>query len=205
MAREGSACSAVQGSPVGAGALAVSLHHPPAPQRSWGCFGEEEEFVGTGLFLQQSGPPGLTMTVLSACGERPQQGRAWGFLYPLFPCIWHRSAAGAGVSRSPRAVSTQGTSPSDTGCHAPHPWAQACPAEGLQPRCEEDEDGVSHGPAWGPQEARLPQHPAAGISMAELCSGQITLVKTGRTGWFEPAALPAQGPCALGMVFRENG
>lgn len=54
--RQGSARSAVQGSPVGSGSLAASLHHPPAPQTSWGCFCEEEGFVGTGLSLQQSGP-----------------------------------------------------------------------------------------------------------------------------------------------------
>lgn len=52
-----SARSAVQGSPVGAGSLAVSLRHPPAPQRSWACFCEEEGFEGTGMSLQQSGPP----------------------------------------------------------------------------------------------------------------------------------------------------
>lgn len=114
-------------------------------------------------------PPGLAMTVLSAGGERPRQGWAWGLLHtpppppnPHPPTSLHVArnapAAGAGVSRSPRAVSTRGDSPSGTACHVPQPLAQtrsaapgagSGPAEGLQRRCEEGEDGVSHGLAWG--------------------------------------------------------
>lgn len=54
--QRGSARAPVPDSPAGTGFPVVSLHHPPAPQRS--CC-EEERFVGTGLSLQQSGPQDL--------------------------------------------------------------------------------------------------------------------------------------------------
>ena len=183
---------------MGAGSPALSLRHPPAPQRSWGGFCEEEAFVGTGLSLQQSGPPGLAMTVLSAGGERPRQGQAWGLLHPPFPCMWHRNAPAArgGASGSPRAVSTPG------GRSQQHsvPWSPAlgtnppcCPGAGSgpagpQPCCEEGEDGVTHGPAWGTTGSPASPAPSSRDIHGRALPGANNLHQTGRTGWFEPAA-----------------
>lgn len=111
--------------------------------------------MGTGLSLQQSGPPGPAVTVLSAGGERPWQGRAWGLLHPHFPASGTQTLPlpGLGTASSP------GDSASSTGGQGPRSWREG------------GEDGVSRGPAEGIRAAWPFQHPAAGAAVPRLPLG----------------------------------
>lgn len=112
--------------------------------------------MGTGLSLQQSGPPGPAVTVLPA-------GRVglWAPA-PPFPCIWHRNipTAGAGDSQHLRGQCQQ------HGGQDPQSWHEG------------GEDGVSHGPAEGIPGSLATPAPSSGTPCAQAPPGVNNLHQT---------------------------
>lgn len=135
--------------------------------------------MGTGLSLQQSGLPGPAVTMLSAGGERPCQGRAWGLLHSPFPCIYHRNIPSAGVGDSQQ----HGGQCQQHGGQSPQSWRVG------------GEDDVSHGPAEGIPGSSATPAPSNGNLCAQAPPGVNNLHQTGRTGCWN-LTLPAAALCS---------
>lgn len=122
------------------------------------------------------------MTVLSA-GRQAVAGPGPG---PPSPPVSLCKAAEAGGVGHPVLSTPRGALPSPGQKPTLLPGPGSGPAC-TQPCCEEDEDGVSHGPAWGT--VGSPASPAASrrTHRGQALPGVSDLRRTGRTGQFEPA------------------